>query len=118
MCESSGLASASVNGNSDINDVSNIAEELVEISIRHFECKVTDEEGLGGRVRSVFTCLGCLVVDHKAASFVNGLVLRLNGCGCLLGSFKFNVSETVEISVSYNRNESENAEPFTLYSIL
>jgi hypothetical protein len=44
---------------------------------------------------------GGLVVNHKAAAFVNGLVLGLNSCGCLLGGFKLNVSEAVEIVVSY-----------------
>lgn len=105
MRETSGLASASVNGNSDINDISNIAEELVEISIGHLECEVTDEESLGRRVVSVLALSGCLVVNHEAASFENGLVLGLNRCGCLFSGFELNVSKAFAQSSSIRSNE-------------
>lgn len=64
MSESSWLASTSVNGNTDVNDISNITEELVEIGIGHLEGKVADEEGLGWRVRHVLTAGPVLVVDY------------------------------------------------------
>jgi hypothetical protein len=43
MCETSWLASASVNGYSDINDISNITEEPVEVGIGHFKGKIANE---------------------------------------------------------------------------
>jgi len=44
--ETSWLASTSVNRNPDIDDISNITEELVEISVGHLEGKVANEQSL------------------------------------------------------------------------
>jgi hypothetical protein len=63
------LTGTSVNGNPDINDISNITEELVQVGVGHLEGKVAYEESLGWRVLlSPLTGLG-LVVDNKTATF-------------------------------------------------
>lgn len=95
MGKSSRLASTSINSNTDIDDVSNVTEELVEISIGHLESEVADEEGLGGWVGGIFTA-GCVhVVDDEAAAFEHGFVLGFDGLGGLLDGFEFNVSESI-----------------------
>ena len=94
MSESSWLASASVNGNTDINDISNITEELVEISIGHLEGKVADEESLGWWVCDVLTTGLVLVVDDETAAFEDLLVLSFDGSGGLVNGFEFDVSES------------------------
>jgi hypothetical protein len=48
--EASRLAGASVNGNADIHHVANVAEEIVEVLVRHLKRHVSDEERLAGRV--------------------------------------------------------------------
>lgn len=50
MRESSRLARAAVDGDADVNDVCDVAEELVEVCVGHLEGEVADEEGLGGGV--------------------------------------------------------------------
>ena len=101
MCETSGLTGASIDGNSDINDIANIAEELVEISIGHFECQVADEEGLGRWVGFIFASGDGLVVDYESAPFINCLVLCFNGGGCLFSGCEFNVSKSVDVLISF-----------------
>jgi hypothetical protein len=69
VCETSWLTGTSVNGNSDINDISDITEELVQVGVGHLESKVADEESFGWRVLlSPLTSLG-LVVDNNTATF-------------------------------------------------
>merc|ERR1719262_1720681 len=93
--ESSRLASTSIDSNTDIDDISDVTEELVEISIRHLESEVADEEGLGGWVGGIFTA-GCVhVVDDEAAAFEHGLVLGFDGLGSLFDGFEFDVSESL-----------------------
>jgi len=81
--ESSWLTGASVNGNTDINDISDITEELVEISIRHLEGKIADEESLGWWVCGWLTAGLVLVVDDETAAFEDLLVLAFDGRGGL-----------------------------------
>lgn len=95
VSESSWLTSASVNGNADIDDVSDITEELVEISIRHLEGKVSDEESLGWGVCGFLPTGLVLVVDDKTAAFEYFLMLGLDGSGGLLEGFEFDVSESL-----------------------
>jgi len=103
--ESSWLAGASVNGNTDINDISNVTEELVEVRVGHFEGKVTDEEGLGRWV-AVFRTAGlALVVDNETAAFINCLMLGLDGSGGLIDRAELNVSETSK-HVSYKSEKN------------
>ena len=107
MCETSGLASAAVDGDSNVNDISNIAEELVEVGIGHLECEVTDEKGLGGWVWFMVALGDCLVVYHKATPFEDGLVLCLNGSGRFADGGKFNISKAACTVVSCDRQEIE-----------
>lgn len=94
--ESSRLASTSVNGNTDIDDVSDVTEELIEISVRHLKGEVADEEGLRGFGLSRSTLAALVhVVDNETATFNDGLVLGLNGLGGLFDVFELDVSESV-----------------------
>lgn len=102
VCETSWLASASVDGYSDINDIADIAEELVEISIRHLECKVANEQGLAGWVVDSVALGLRLVVHNQSAAFENTLVLGLNGGSSLRGAFEFDISESAGEAVSYD----------------
>ncbi len=106
MGETSWLAGSSVNGHADVDDVSNVTEQLVEISVRHLEGEVTNEEGLGGLVLGARFVGGLvLVIDDQATAFEDGLVLGFDGCGGLLDGLILDISEsTKHISVNCNCN--------------
>jgi hypothetical protein len=95
VSESSWLASAAVNSDTDIDDIADVAEELVEICVGHLEREVADEEslgwhGLGGlAARSL-----CAVVDNETAAAGVGLVLCCNGGGGGWDVFEFNITES------------------------
>lgn len=46
VCESPWLSGTSVNGNTNINDILDVTEKLVEVGIGHLEWDVTEEESL------------------------------------------------------------------------
>lgn len=94
--ESSRLASTSVNSNTDIDNISDVAEELIEIGIRHLKGEVADEEGLGRWVLcgSVLALGHVHVVDDETAAFELRLVLGFDGLGGLLDSLELNVCES------------------------
>jgi hypothetical protein len=95
MCKASWLAGTPVNGNADIDNVSNVAEELVEISIGHLKGKIANEEGLGWWVLSSVLGFGLVhVVDNETAAFEDGLVLGFNGSGGFLNGVILEVSES------------------------
>ena len=94
MCEASWLASPSVDGNPDIEDIADITEELVEIGIGHLEGEVADEEGLGWGA----LCLGTIglghVVHDQLPAFERRLVFSIDGSFSLLHGLELNVSES------------------------
>jgi hypothetical protein len=98
--ETSWLASTPINGNSDINDILNITEELVEISIGHLEGEVADEEGFGRRVGRIIPRRFCHIVNDKSATFKDCLMLSLNGGGGFFDRSEFDISESVPMIVS------------------
>jgi hypothetical protein len=51
--EASGLAGPAVDGNTDVHDIANVAEEVVQVLVRHLEGHVANEESLRGRVGNV-----------------------------------------------------------------
>jgi hypothetical protein len=79
MCEASRLARPPVDGDSDVHNVANAAEEIVQVLVRHLEGHVADEKGLGGLVDSIVAataaaaarrvCLLAVVLDNKVAAF-------------------------------------------------
>src|ERR1039458_6725974 len=73
-CKTSWPTSASINGNTNVNDILNILEKFVEISIRHLKGKVANEECLGWGVLPGFSSRFVLVVNHETAAFQDGLV--------------------------------------------
>lgn len=87
MRKASWLAGSSVNGDTDVNDILDLAEEIVEVLIRHLEGHVADEEGFrrrvpGSEARSVagpFFLEG--VLDEHAAALEDLLVEGLHGFG-------------------------------------
>lgn len=94
VCESSWLSGSSVDGNTDINDIVNITEELVEIGIGHLEGDVTDEEGLGWLGWPSGLVGFEHIVHNDAAALKDRLVLGLDGGSGLLDSLEENVAET------------------------
>jgi hypothetical protein len=96
MGKTSWLAGPYINGNPDIEDVADVAEELVEVGIGHLESEVADEEGLGRRVLLNGADGPSRVVHDDASAFESAVVLGLNGCLCLLDTFKLDISESIE----------------------
>ena len=97
VSETSWLAGTSINCNTDVDDASNITEELVEICVGHLEGEVADEEGLGGGVFSVLALGLVHVVDDEAAAFEDGLVLGFDGGGGLVDGLEFDIAESVNV---------------------
>jgi hypothetical protein len=102
MSETSGLAGPPVNGNTDIHDVANVAEEVVEVLVRHLEGHVSDEESLGGRIALEVAgrtarhgvVLGRVELHDKVATFENLHVEVVDGGLRVRDALKLDVSET------------------------
>ena len=67
--ESSGLSAAPVNRHSDVDDVPDVLERVVEVLVAHLERHVADEQGLGRRVDGE---RATITVADGAASFARG----------------------------------------------
>ena len=95
MRESSRLSGTAINSNTDIDDVGDVAEQLVQVGIGHLEGEVADEEGLGGGVLGLDgrARLGH-VVDDEAAAFEDGLVALVDGVAGGFDVFELDVSES------------------------
>lgn len=94
VSESSWLTSATVNGNTDVNNVLDVAEQLVEIGIGHLKSEVADEQSLGwGVLLAGLLGVGHVVDDHAAAG-EEGVVEVLNGLGGGLNVLELDVSES------------------------
>lgn len=94
MCETSWLSSASINGNSDVEDVANITEKVVQVGVRHLESKVTDKKGLGWILHDPIYVGLELVVDDHLATLIDGVGLGLNGSSSLVDVLELDISET------------------------
>lgn len=96
MSESSRLAGATVNGDADVDDVGDVAEQLVQVGVGHLKGQVADEEGLGGGVLGLGggAGLGHVVYD-EAAALEDGLVALLDGVARAFDVFEFDVTESV-----------------------
>jgi hypothetical protein len=116
--EASWLAGTSIDGNTDIDDISNVTEELVEICVGHLEGEIADEESLGGGVLSPLALCPVHVVDDEAAALEDGLVLGFDGGGGLFDAFEFDVAESVSVILATelfklkNINEKCSSIPF------
>lgn len=98
--ETSWLTGAAVNGNTDVDNVLDVAEELVQVGIGHLESEVADEEGLGwGVLGTVLGGVGHIVDDHAAAG-EDSVVKGLDSLGGGLNVLEGNVSETLAQSAS------------------
>ena len=107
VCKTTGLASAAIDGYSDVDDVAYFAEEIAEVLVRHLEGHVTDEEGLGGRVHATrLTAVDGLAwaveLDSEAAALKDLLVGSLDSLGGIVDIVELDVTESV---VKLTRNE-------------
>ncbi len=94
MSETSWLAGAAVNGNTNVDNVLDVAEKLVQVGVGHLESEVADEEGLGwGVLGAVLGGVGHVVDDHAAAG-EDGVVEGLDGLGGGVNVLEGNVTET------------------------
>ena len=48
VSKASGLAGSPVDGDTDVHDITNVAEEIIQVLVRHLKRHVSDEESLGG----------------------------------------------------------------------
>jgi hypothetical protein len=102
VSESSRLASPAVNGNAYIHDVADVAEEVVEVLVRHFKRHIADEKGLGRRVLYIAALvrtagLGVLlraVELHNEVPALEDLHVKvLDGSLGVIGILKLDVTE-------------------------
>ena len=96
MGEAPRLSRAAVDGDADVDDVGDVAEELVEVLVGHLEGKVADEEGLGWGVLGLGggALLGH-VVDDQAAALEDGLVALFDRLGGGVDVCELNVAESI-----------------------
>ena len=115
MGKTSGLSGSSVDSNSDINDISNTAEQVVEVSIGHLEGHVADEEGLGGRIlRSALLLRTSAsldifgsesgVLNHNATAFVELLMHGIDRCSCSFGVLIVNIAKPLQCKHAVRHN--------------
>ncbi len=101
MGESPRLARAPVNGHTDIDDIFDLAEQVVEVAVGHVKGHVADEEGAArGVVWAVWAgdgAGGALdgVLDTEAAAFEVLEVVFLDGGGGPFGVGEFDVAVPV-----------------------
>ena len=108
--ETSWLSRTSVDGNTDVDDVSDALEKVVQVTVRHLEGHVSDEESLGGRVEwsvgsveAAWTLAGLKslglvrsILHGEAAAFEELLVESFNGFGGRIDGFKVDVTKSTE----------------------
>lgn len=104
MSEPSRLPSATIDSDPNVNYVSNLAEKVVEVLIRHLEGHVADEEGLGrgvgfSRLSKVALSLFVILNGHAAAS-EEMLIQTFNGCSGVVQIFKFHIAKPKSDQVS------------------
>lgn len=109
MRETSWLAGSAVDGDSNIDDITNTTEQVVQIAIGHFEGHVANEQGLAWRVLGfrgttlvvtfgAVACFGGVGVCegyHQTTTLEGLLVQTFDGSSCALGGFIFNVTKSV-----------------------
>src|SRR2546423_4264448 len=132
VCKTSWLASTSVNGNADVNHISDTLEQVVEVAIGHLERHIANEESLGGRIKRLrrkasstlsirqALRLVCGILHSKAATFEELLIERFDGFRSLFGGFKVNVAKSIQAYQKVSRtaisrigSESLRFSPFT-----
>lgn len=105
MRKPSGLTGSSVNGDSNIDDVADTSEKIVEITVGHLEGHVANEQSLAwwvlGTVISWWSALASLGLsvgvgkgDHQTTTFKRLLIECINSRLCDFGSLKFNVTKS------------------------
>lgn len=97
--EASGLAGPAVDGNTDVNDVANVAEKVVQVLVGHLERHVADEDGLGRGIGYVFPVvglhLGLVELADEVAALEDLHVEVLDGRLGVLDGLVLDVSESV-----------------------
>ena len=107
MREAPGLARAAVNGDAHVDDVADLAEEVVEFAVGHVEGHVADEEGAGGGGGAGRVAVGAReergagggVLDGEGAAFEGFVVEGFDGLGGGGGGGEVYVAETVGVGV-------------------
>ena len=115
--EASGLAGPAVDSDTDINDVANVAEKVVQVLVRHLERHVADEEGLGRGVGGVClvavlpALLGLVELADQVAALEDLHIEVLNGRLGVLNALVLDVSESVECQFLIDRVVIERTHP-------
>ena len=111
MRETPRLSRSSINCHTHIDDISDLAEQLIEFAVGHVEGHVADEEGAGGfgggAAEAVAvgggTAAGGGVLDGEAAAFEGLLVHVADGAGGGVVVGEVDVAESVMGGVSFVR---------------
>ena len=101
--EASGLAGPAVDGDTDVNDVANVAEKVVQVLVGHLERHVADEDGLGRGAGDVWLLvgvpglfLGLVELANQVAALEDLHVEVLDGRLGVLNALVLDVSESVK----------------------
>lgn len=108
MGKTSGLTRPSINSDSDIDDIADASEKVVQVSVGHLEGHVANEQSLARWVDrlvliTVWSCsfLALIMVgkrDHQSSTLKELLVELIDCLLSLLGTRILNVSETMKVS--------------------
>lgn len=99
------LTRSAINGDPNVDDITDTTEEIIQISVGHLEGHVTDEQGLawrvlgptGGLLWSALARLRSVGMSEgyrQTAAFKCLLMEGIDSSLCAFGGLKFNITET------------------------
>ena len=108
MGEASGLACPAVDGDTDVHDVADIAEEIVQVLVRHLKRHVANEERLCGRVGLVVAAgtaglgvgLSLVELADEVAALEDLHVKVVDGSLGVFDVLELDVSESTQLSAT------------------
>lgn len=109
MGETSRLAGSSVNGDTDIEDVANLSEKIVQVFVRHFERHVANEQGLAWSVRlsglsQVRPFAFPVILNGYATALEDFLVARLDSLASIFYVLECDIAKSASKIVSNVRH--------------
>jgi hypothetical protein len=106
--KASGLTGPAVNGNADVENILNVAEQVIEVLVGHFERHVANEEGAGRRsgLESAVVASrgplpggpGAVELADDVAALKDLLVEVVDGSLCIGNGLELDITEAEEES--------------------